>query len=195
MSSKAGGGQAAAGRASVRDLVSLLGLICFVLSVGVLLWATDPAYLGTGDQRAKAAWNGGDYAVLAWVANLCLCGAVGLQLRSERIGLLPLCSLFGMMAFGVGVTVVAMAWGGERQNYWDAVHFSSLLWLSIGGALCAVVSAAIASRRGSELGSYLLGPAIVFALIVVLAWAWTWFPPLQELQADIVRSFYLGLHG
>ena len=177
------------------DLCSLAGLITFLLSVLVMLWAADAGHIVSDDKKAVASWSGSDFATLAWIANLGLCGAVAIQLRTKLVGLLPLCSVFGMIGFVVGFVVVAIAFGAERQNYWDAVHFSSLLWLSIGGATSALAAARVAAKRGSEVASYLVGPAAVCALMIVLVWAWTWFPPLQELQADIARSVYLGLHG
>jgi len=191
------------------DLAALCGLVLFVIAVAALLYGASSGYAGYVSESGAArsfcmilekktpCWAGSRFAGLAWLANLGLLAAVLSQLRSKArvAGLLPLCSLFGFLGFGVGLAVVSMAWAVERQNYWDAIDFASLLWLSAGGALSALVSARVAAKRGSMIGSRLFGPAVVCAALLVIGWAWTWFPPLQELQADIARSIYLGLHG
>jgi hypothetical protein len=106
-----------------------------------------------------------------------------------------LTSLVGLFAFGAGFFIVGVAWAGERQNYWDAVHFTSLLWFSIVGAASSALAARASSRAGSEWGQMLQGPSYVCCVLLFVGWLWTWFRPLQELQAEIARYLFLFLHG
>ena len=104
-------------------------------------------------------------------------------------------ALGGFLALATGFTIIGIAWAGERQNYWDAYHFSSLAWHSVIGGLVAFFAARSASLRGSEWGALLKGPSVVCLLLLGLVWLWTWCQPVQELQADIARYFFLRLHG
>ena len=170
------------------------------LFLGVLLfWAAQSGYLA-GDKTALpkiVAWRPERFAALAWYATFSLVGSVLVEvlLERSRAGVLPLASLVGQGLFVFGAATIGMAWAAERQNSWDAFHFSSLIWMAGAGAVGAAVASFVATKRGSWLGMVLLGPACVCVLGLLLGWLWTWFSPLQDLQGDLGRWFFLALHG
>jgi len=174
----------------------LLWLALALVVVAVLLWAGESGLVGAKGSKAPR-WEASSFAQLAWLGILGLIASLVTQLRGERegAGFLALTSLAGLLAFGTGFIVVGIAWAGERQNYWDAVHFTSLLWFSIVGVISSIVSSREAAKAGSDWGRLLQGPAVVCAGLLVLVWFWTWCGPLQELQAEISRYFFLALHG
>lgn len=172
----------------------LVGIALVFAAAIALLWAAKTGLVGSKGSKVTA-WPASQFAQLAWLGILSMVGSLAVLMRGQSRRPLLLGSLAGMLAFATGFTVVGVAWAGGRQNYWDAIHFSSLIWLSAVGAIGSLVAARVAARRGSDLGRVLQGPALVCVLLVVLGWLWTWFPPLQELQADLARFFFLKLHG
>lgn len=177
-------------------LIALLCLALPLISVAVLLWAGESGLVGAKGSKAPS-WPPSVFARLAWLGTLGLVVSVVTQLRGQTQSgrLLPLTSLVGLFAFGAGFFIVGVAWAGERQNYWDAVHFTSLLWFSIVGAASSALAARASSRAGSEWGQMLQGPSYVCCVLLFVGWLWTWFRPLQELQAEIARYLFLFLHG
>ena len=177
---------------------AFFGFVLLAIGVccsAVLLWAGEAGLVGTKGSKAPK-WPGATFASLAWSGSLAYVGALIVQLRARGSGsLLSLTALGGFLALATGFTIIGIAWAGERQNYWDAYHFSSLAWHSVFGGLVAFFAARSASLRGSEWGSLLKGPSVVCLLLLVLVWLWTWCLPVQELQADIARYFFLRLHG
>lgn len=176
--------------------VGLIGLGLALVAVAALLWAAQSGLVGARGSKAPH-WQAASFAELAWLASAGLVASLVAQLRGPRFGggLLALLTVAGLLAFGTGFAVVGVAWAGERQNYWDAVHFTSLVWLSIVGAISSVFAAVGSAKAGSEWGRLLQGPAYIAVGLLCLAWLWTWCGPLQELQADIARYFFLALHG
>lgn len=175
---------------------ALGGLVVAVAAVAVLIWAGREGLVGAKGSKAPH-WEAATFAQLAWLASAGLVCSLVVQIRGARAGgaLFALLSLVGLVAFGTGASLVGIAWAGERQNYWDAVHFASLLWLSVLGGVTSVVAARQSAKAGSVLGRLMQAPSIVAVSLLVLAWLWTWCGPLQELQADIARYFFLALHG
>ena len=175
-----------------------IGFVCLVLAVAssaLLLWAGETGLVGSKASKAPS-WPANTFASLAWLGVLGLGSSVVVQLRAaSRGGFLILTSLAGFFAFATGFVLIGIAWAGERQNYWDAIHFSSLIWHSVTGVVVAFVSARAAAQRGSAWGAMLRGPSVVCLLLLMLLWLWTWCQPVQELQADIARFFFLKLHG
>jgi hypothetical protein len=175
---------------------AFLGLTLAFVAAAVLLWAGESGLVGSKGSKAPH-WPASAFAQLAWLGTAGLGAALFVQLRGARegVGFLVLTSLGGFLAFGTGFSLVGIAWAGERQNYWDAVHFTSLIWFSVVGVISALLASRAAAKAGSEVGRLLVGPAFVCTAIVALGWLWTWCGPLQELQADIGRYFFLVLHG
>jgi len=166
------------------------------VAVGLLLWAGEAGLVGSRGSKTPS-WPAVVFARLAWLGTLGLAGSLAVQLRHplEREGLLLLTSIAGFAAFATGFYIVGVAWAGERQNYWDAVHFTSLLWFSVVGAFSSFLAARAASKAGSDWGKMLQGPAVVCIALLAVGWLWTWCRPLQELQAEVARYFFLFLHG
>ncbi len=175
---------------------ALGGLVVAVVAVVVLIWAGREGLVGAKGSKAPH-WEAATFAQLAWLGVAGLVSSLVVQLRGVRGSgtLLAVLSLVGLIAFGTGGALVGVAWAGERQNYWDAVHFASLLWLSIAGGLSALLAARNSAKAGSVWGGMMQAPSVVAVALLVLAWLWTWCGPLQELQADIARYFFLALHG
>ncbi|MEE2827902.1 MAG: hypothetical protein VX498_01835 [Myxococcota bacterium] len=179
----------------------LAGLgVLSALALGLLLfWAAKSGYLA-GDKTASpkiVAWSPGRFASLAWYATGLLVASVLAEvlLARTRAGVLPLASLVGQALFVFGAVTIGLAWAAERQKYWDAVHFASLIWMAGAGAFGSAAASLVATKRGSWLGMVLLGPACVCVLGLLLGWLWTWCPPLQDLQGALGRWFFLALHG
>jgi len=178
------------------SLGALGGLFIALVAVALLIWAGKSGLVGAKGSKAPH-WEAASFAQLAWLGIGGLVTSLVVQLRGARGkgGLLAVISLMGLVAFGTGGALVGIAWAGERQNYWDAVHFASLLWLSIVGALSALLASRQSAKAGSTWGGLMQAPSVVAVALLVLAWLWTWCGPLQELQADIARYFFLALHG
>lgn len=175
------------------------GFLCLTVAFAasaLLLWAGERGLVGAKGYKGER-WPASAFARLAWLGTGAILASLTIQLRSSRAGagFLVLTSLAGLLAFGTGFGIVGIAWAGERQNYWDAVHFTSLVWFSAVGCVSSFIAARAASKDGSEWGKMLQGPAFVCTALLLLGWLWTWFGPLQELQADVARYFFLALHG
>lgn len=175
---------------------ALVGLCGAGVAIAVLIWAGWSGLVGAKGSKAPH-WEAATFAQLAWVGLVGLVSSLVVQLRGVRGSgaLLALLSVVGLVAFATGAALVGIAWAGERQNYWDAVHFASLLWLAIAGGGTALLASRQSAKSGSTWGRVMQAPSVVTVGLLVLAWMWTWFGPLQELQADIARYFFLALHG
>ena len=108
-----------------------VGFVLLAIGVccsAVLLWAGEAGLVGTKGSKAPK-WPGATFASLAWSGSLAYVGGLLVQLRArDSGGLLSLTALGGFLALATGFTIIGIAWAGERQNYWDAYHFSSLAW-------------------------------------------------------------------
>lgn len=130
---------------------------------------------------------GGAFAVLGGSAEALARRAGPVQEAAVGLGAL-------VLAVVAGVTI-GLAVAAERQNYWDAVRFSQLLWL----AGLAVVAAVVLLRRSWAPQrdwlwvplwlSYTAGGALL------LVWIWTWFEPAQELASWLARWLWRLTHA
>lgn len=94
-----------------------------------------------------------------------------------------------------GLGVIAIAVGAERQNYWDAVHFTSTFWFAVASGVSGLTLLVRAGRRGSELAGTLAWLASLVVGACLLLWAWMTLPPVQAFQGWVARTLYLLTHG
>lgn len=152
--------------------------------------------LATGEKTVEGAWFGDTFATLGWIGVLVLAASTvwAIRNRDENIWGLLSVGIGGQLLFAAGVAGVSLAWGAERQNYWEASQFAILVWNALAGSACAFVCVVLAARRGSGLASFLVGLSTFCLLASLLGWTWTWSSTVQGIEAEITRHFYLATH-
>jgi len=162
-----------------------------------LVWAASSK---VGVPKREALWtadqfmSAGLWMGLAALATLVASVALLRSGADSRIThLVDVVALAGA-SVAAGYTL-SCAVAAERMNYWDAIHFSTLVWLGFLAAVGATVVASLATRRGDE-PARALGwlPGLLTALWI-LAWMLTWFSPLTDFVAWVAGSWYLATHG
>ncbi len=162
---------------------------------GYMVWGALNK-LNSGEKAVEGAWDGNSFATLGWIAILLLAVVTvrAVRERDESVARLLGVGIGGQLLFAAGVACVSLAWAAERQNYWDAYHFSVLVWDAFLGAIVGLVCVVMAAKRGSIPAQFLIGLATFWVLCALGAWTWTWSSTVQGWEADITRSFYLATH-
>ncbi|GEM_PF-3083507 len=162
-----------------------------------LVWAASGKI---GVRQKEAEWAASQFVstgLWAGIAAIVAVVAAVVSLRGDGetkiTHLVEVLAALGV-SFAAAYTLSA-AVEAERANYWDAIHFSSLVWIGFLTALGAAVVSGLASRRGDR-PVVVLGwlPGFLVALWVLL-WLVTWFEPLGDFIAWIASRWYLATHG
>lgn len=162
------------------------GLVAALLLV-VLLGAAGPVLMSV-DPKGVAPTL---VALLPWAALASLLGA-------SRLGASPLeRALVGLGGGALGaaaLSVLSLAVAAERQNYWDAWHFSSTFWA---GALASLLGATLVvrARRESRLASTLVVVSGALVLVFFAIWAWMTFSFVQDIEGAVARWAWHLTHG
>ena len=162
----------------------------------VLFWAASSK---VGVPKKEALWAADRFLQLGAVGLTAVVLSVGFSVLELRSGVSPkVTRLFDVVAFlglsaASGFTLL-QAVAAERQNYWDAIHFSTLVWAGLASALAAVV---LSAWGGEKDGTARAAGWLPGALLAgwVLVWMVTWFGPLSDFIAWTASSWYLMTHG
>ena len=153
-----------------------------------------------GVEHKEALWAADSFAQLGQAGFVATLIWVGLSLADLRQGpasgptrLVDVLAYLGLSLMSGFTLLRAVAAG--RQNYWDAIHFSTLVWTGMAAALAAAVVTGVAARRGDRPIQVLGWLPAVLTSIWVLVWMATWFGPLGDLIAWLAGSWYLATHG
>lgn len=179
-----------AGRAE--GIVTLLALAGVA---GAIVYGAT-SRLDKGEKSTADSWGGESFATLGWIALILLAVALVRAVRQRDANLWGLLGIGvgGQLLFLAGVAAVSLAWGAGRENYWDAYHFSILVWTAILGAVSAFACVLLAARRGSLVAQFLIGVTTFWLLVSLGVWTWTWSSTVQDLEASITQSLYLATH-
>jgi hypothetical protein len=179
----------------VKRLVALAGVLGALVFGGTLAYG---AATKIGVSGKEAAWAADQFMSSALWAGLCtLVAAVGAALSMKTPSKLTyLVEVTATLAVSVSAGFTfASAIAAERMNYWDAIHFSTIVWVGVVSAIASTVIAGLATRRGDLLvRAFGWLPGLVLAVWVVL-WLVTWFEPLGDFLAWVASSWYLATHG
>lgn len=162
------------------------GLLAALLLV-VLLGAAGPVLMSV-DPKGVAPTL---VALLPWAAFVALLG-------TSRVARQPLeQALVGLGGGALGaaaLSILSLAVAAERQNYWDAWHFSSTFWA---GALASLFGATllVRARRDSRLASSLVVVACALVFVFFAIWAWMTFSFVQDIEGAVARWAWHLTHG
>ena len=167
--------------------MSKLPMLCAVAAV--LIGALGPWMMAGEPKRTDAT-------LVAWLA----CGALVavfagfLAGRRDETSGSTWPGLAGVLLAGGCLATLGMAVGAERQNYWDAWHFASILWAGAGSAAVGLV-AVWTSRSKTNAAAFALPFAALLMGAYLLLWSWMTFAFVQDIEGAIVRWTYLITHG
>ncbi|HCP45762.1 MAG TPA: hypothetical protein DIU15_06960 [Deltaproteobacteria bacterium] len=146
---------------------------------------------------AGDGWSAARYASLSWsaVGVVLACAYLARRRETDSAGVLALVAASGLFVAVAALYTLGIAVERERQNYWDAYHFTALIWTYFLASCASLWSSLTSAKGGSTLGSLLIGPATLSVALAVLWWLWTWLPWMQNLQGWFARLGFLLTHG
>lgn len=181
------------------NIARIVGLLGVVVAVGCSGFLAYGAATHIGTRGKEAAWAADLFLQIGLGAGVgAILAAVGGTLSMKREGLdftrLPEL-LAGLGTSAIAAFTISRAVAAERANYWDAIHFSALVWVGFLAALGSAVLARGAVRRGDgRVDPFAWIPTAFLAAWLVL-WLTTWFAPLGDLLAWVASHWYLATHG
>lgn len=152
-----------------------------------------------GTRGKEAAWAADMFLNLGLGAGggalLAAVGAVW-SLRNREPGVTRLPELIvTLFTSGTAAFTISRAVAAERANYWDAIHFSTLVWVGFLSAAAAAVVAREAGKRNDGPVDPFAWIPVAFLVGWVVLWLTTWFGPLGDLLAWFASHWYLATHG